>query len=102
MNHIVSKTADGKSLTIAIGDTITITLPYDDRQTRLTAWTFADNFSFNTCLSLDLVDCKDGIRTMIFKAHKAGQIAITMHQFFALGIGESHITDNFNLNVVVA
>ncbi|MBU6454119.1 MAG: hypothetical protein KGS72_20230 [Cyanobacteria bacterium REEB67] len=102
MNHIISKTSGGRSLTIAIGDTITVTLSYDDRQTRLTAWTFADDFSFNACISLDLVDCKDGIRTMIFKAHTAGTIQVALHEFFVLGFDQSFAANRFRLEVTVA
>jgi hypothetical protein len=102
MNHIVSKTTNGKTLSIAAGDTITITLPYDDRRESLTAWTFAEDFSFNACLSLNNIDSTDGIRSMIFKAHTPGTVQIALHQYFVLGFGESNVTDRFKLNVTVA
>ena len=102
MNHTISKTADAKSLSIAIGDLLTITLPYDDRQASLTAWTFADDFSFNACLSLDFINSRDGIRTMIFKAHTPGTIQISLHQFFVLGFAGSNVTDHFRFDVTVA
>jgi len=101
MNHSVSKTANGTTLNVSTGDTITITLPYDDRQGRQTAWSFGDNFNYNTCLSLDIVACENGVRTMTFQARKVGVIQIAMHQFFVLGIAENTVTDRFELTVNV-
>jgi len=102
MNHDVNKTANGTTLTIANGDTITLTLPYDIRQTRKTSWSFGNNYRFNACLSLDAVDFKHGIRTMVFRAHKVGVIQLAMHKYWVLGIEENHVTDRFELAVTVA
>ena len=99
MKHVASRFQNGKTITIAKGDILSVVLHYTPART---AWSFEDNFGYNPNLSLGLSETKDGVKTMEFTACIPGTVEIALYQSSVLGIpGPSNITDTFKLTVKV-
>jgi hypothetical protein len=99
MKHSASTYYNGKSVTIAKGDTLTIALPYMPVGTE---WSFGDNFSFNPVLAMGTSQAKEGLYTVEFTARQAGTVEISMTESWVLSVqGPSNVKGTFKLTVKV-
>jgi hypothetical protein len=99
MNHTASIFSNGKTITIAKGDTLTVVLHYVPVRT---AWSFGDDLAYQAALSLGEMQVGNGVRTMQFSAHSAGQVEINLTESFVLGFpGASGINATYKLTVIV-
>ncbi|MFA7339551.1 MAG: hypothetical protein WC028_22410 [Candidatus Obscuribacterales bacterium] len=103
MNHIANASDNESTIKIALGDILTVSLPYETTVPGQTAWTFGDNFDFSQCLNLGSIGAKDGVRTMQFVASAIGTVAIELRQFRVLALQTaSNITGTYKLTVTVS
>lgn len=102
-NHIANASHNGSTINIALGDTLTVNLPYETTVPRQTAWTFGDNFGFSQCLNMGAIGANDGVRTMQFIASAIGTVDIELRQFRVLALRTaSNITGSYKLTVTVS
>lgn len=103
MNHNANASDNRSAIKIALGDTLTVDLPYETTVPGQTAWTFDDNFAFSQCLHMGSIGAKDGVRTMQFVATAIGTVAIELRQFRVLALRTaSNITGTYKLTVTVS
>jgi hypothetical protein len=99
MQHSVNSSHNGKSITIANGDTLIVSLPYEPVRT---AWSFEDNFGFHPALDITTSETRNGRHTIEFAARQTGTVEINLTQSAVLGIpGPSSVTGKFKLTVTV-
>lgn len=102
MTHFVNAYHNQSTINIALGDTLSVSLPYETTVPGQTAWSFGDNFGFNKCLNMGFIAARDGVRTMQFVATAAGTVDIELQQFRVLGLlRASNITRSYKLTVSV-
>jgi predicted secreted protein len=103
MNHIANASDNGSTIKVSLGDTLTVSLPYETTVPRQTAWTFGDSFGFCQCLNMGTIGAKDGVRTMQFVASAIGTVDIELRQFRVLALRTaSNITGSYKLTVTVS
>ena len=104
MNHIIDFSRNGQSLTINVGDTLTVMLQGDYSTGRaMTAWTFGDRFEFQPVLSLGTMEVSNALRRMEFSAQAVGAGVIALHEYYVLGIpGPSNVARRFRVEIKVA
>jgi predicted secreted protein len=99
MKHLLNTSHNGKSITVAIGDTLTLSLPYEPVRT---SWSFEDNFGFHPALDMTGAETKGGVHTWEFTARQDGCVEISLTQSNVLAVqGPSSITATFWLIVTV-
>lgn len=104
MTHNINQASNGKTITVKQGDNLSLCLNYVQGETHpMTAWTFGDNFSFNSHLALGTMEVGGGVRRMEFTAIKPGTVTIQLREYYVLGIdGPSNTRQVFTLSVNIS